>query len=151
MMLSADAMTEAMNILEPKLKEDKIESNIGTIVLGTVAGDIHDIGKNIFKVMLDVAGFKVHDIGKEVMPTRFIEEAMAKNADVIAESALLSTSIPYMEELDRVLRERGLRDKFKIVVGGGPITQEIADSLNADGYGINAQAGVEVIKKLLGK
>ena len=148
MMLSAEAMKTAMNIFAPHLKTQSSEEKQVTIILGTVKGDIHNIGKNIFRVLLEVDGFKVVDLGEDNSPMEFLKAAEENKSKIIAQSTLLSTSIPYMEELDRLLNDRGERQKYKIMVGGGPITEKIAKDLHADGFSVDAAEGVRVARKL---
>ncbi|HDM92772.1 MAG TPA: cobalamin-binding protein [Candidatus Korarchaeota archaeon] len=151
-LLAADAMKAALEILEPLVvKEEKEKITLGKVVIGTIQGDIHDIGKNIVAMLLKANGFEVYDLGRDVPVDEFINKAEEVGADIIAVSTLLSTSMPYMEDLIRLLKDRGLREKYKVMVGGGPVTREFAEEIGADGYGDNAEEAVEVAKKLLGR
>ncbi len=151
-LLAADAMKAALEILEPLIvKEEREKLTLGKVVIGTVQGDIHDIGKNIVAMLLKANGFEVYDLGRDVPIDEFINKAEEVGADIIAISTLLSTSMPYMEDVIRLLKDRGLREKYKVMVGGGPVTREFAEEIGADGYGDNAEEAVEVAKKLLGR
>ena len=143
---------QALKVLEPLIVgEEREQMTVGRVVIGTIQGDIHDIGKNIVSMLMRANGFEVIDLGVDVPPARFVEEALKADADIIAVSALLSTSLPYVEDLVRLLRERGLRDRFKLMVGGGSVTREFAESIGADGYGEDAEEAVRVALKLVGR
>lgn len=138
-------------LLEPELKKRKSErKSAGKVVLGTVAGDIHDIGKNIVGAMLIAAGFDVYDIGKDIPADEFVRNAIEVNADVVGASALLSTSLPVQAEIVKAFKSANLRDKVKLVFGGAPCTIEWVKEIGGDGYAENAVEGVIVIKQLLG-
>jgi corrinoid protein of di/trimethylamine methyltransferase len=150
LVLAGDAMTEAMNVFEPTMtKEQAAKLRTGTIVLGTVEGDLHDIGKNVVAMILKSEGFVVHDIGKDVKTAEFIDKAQAVDADAIGVSSLMTTTIPYQRELVEELERLGLRERFKVVVGGGPVTAEWAEQIGADGYGRDATEAAKVVKELL--
>ncbi len=150
LVLAGDAMTEAMKIFEPTMTEEQVEKlRKGTIVIGTVEGDLHDIGKNVVAMILKSNGFVVYDIGKDVKTDEFIEKAKNVNADVIGVSSLMTTTMPYQRELVEELERLGLRGKFKVVVGGGPVTQDWAKQIGADGWGKDASEAVTVVKGLL--
>jgi len=149
-MLAADAMKACMAVLVPKISEErKSETSLGKVVIGTAAGDIHDIGKNLVATMLSVAGFEVYDLGTGVSPKRFVETAEEVKAAVIALSSLLTTSLAYMEDVIKLLKDTNLRNKYYVVVGGGPVTPEWAEKIGADGYGRYAEDGAEICKKLV--
>ncbi|MHA1755086.1 MAG: cobalamin B12-binding domain-containing protein, partial [Candidatus Odinarchaeia archaeon] len=137
--------------LSPLLVKEgnKQQNSSGTIVIGTVEGDIHDIGKNIVASMLLSAGFNVIDLGKDASCEEFINKAIEYNADIIAVSALLSTTMEEQRKLIEKLKEKNLRDKFKVIVGGAPTSPDWAEEINADGYGKDAIEAVKVVKKLL--
>ena len=149
-MLAAEAMKSVMAILLPKIAtEQKTKLSLGKVVLGTVSGDIHDIGKNIVATLLSVAGFEVHDIGVDIPSKDFIEKAKELNADIIAMSCLLSTSMYFQKDILQYLKDAGLREKFFIIVGGGPVTADWASEIGADGWGKYASDAVTVCRKLL--
>ena len=146
LLLSARAMKSALDILKPLMMAG-LTTTLGTIVIGTVKGDLHDIGKNLVASMLEGRGFKVINLGTDVSKERFIEAARENNADIICLSALLTTTMDYMKEIVDAVRAEGL--DIKIMVGGAPLTQEFATSIGADGYSSNANEAVLVAKKLL--
>jgi len=149
-MLSANAMNAAVQILKPYLLQRDDRGSRGTIILGTIQGDIHDLGKNIVKIMLQAAGFTVHDLGYDVPVRQFVEKAQELEADIIAASAMLATTAAYMPDIAEILSELGLRDKYLIMLGGTPVTAEWATGeAGADGYGENAVEAVQVAKRLM--
>lgn len=147
-LFSARAMHSAMDIIEPLLVGEGIKP-IGKVVLGSVKGDSHDIGKNLVGMMLKGAGFKVVDIGTDVSPEKFVEAAK-DDVQIIGMSALLSTTIPNMKSTLDALEEAGLREKVKTMIGGAIVTQDFADSIGADGYATDAVSAVAAIKRLVG-
>lgn len=149
MMHSAEVMKAVFALLRPHLLQTEAHAYKGTVVIGTVKGDIHDIGKNIVVAMLEGAGFKVYDIGVDVPPMTFVEKAEEVKADVIAASSLLSTTMPYQQDIIRFLEDLGTRTRYKVIVGGAPVTLEWARKIGADGYAENAMNAVEMIKHLL--
>jgi corrinoid protein of di/trimethylamine methyltransferase len=149
LMQCADAMKAAVDVLKPHLGKSDNSGIQGTIVLGTIQGDLHDLGKNIVKIMLQAAGFTVHDLGYDIPVRQFIEKAEELNADIIAASAILTTTMAYMPDLADLLGEMGIRDKFRIMIGGAPVTQEFTEEAGADGYGKDAAEAVEVAKRLM--
>ncbi|MFQ5710237.1 MAG: B12-binding domain-containing protein [Candidatus Geothermarchaeales archaeon] len=148
---AAEAAQKAMKeVFEPQLlKQKKTRKSLGKVVIGTVKGDIHDIGKTIVASMLSASGFDVYDIGKDVPSEEFVERAKEMDANIVAASALLSTALPVQREIVEALRKAGMREKVKVMVGGGPVTQEWAEEIGADGYGSNAVEAVKVAKRLL--
>ncbi|MDW8033789.1 MAG: corrinoid protein [Nitrososphaerota archaeon] len=136
---------EITQMLKPYLKESEIRKK-GKVVIGTVKGDLHDIGKNIFGMMLEAAGFEVIDLGTDVPPEKFVEAARNIKPDIIGMSALLTVTMGEMENVINALKEAGLRDKVKVIVGGAPLTEEFARKIGADAYGKDAVAGVEICK-----
>lgn len=137
-------------LLKPELLRRGTErQTFGKVVLGTVAGDIHDIGKNIVAALIFAAGFDVYDLGKDVPTTKFVEKAREVGADIVGLSALLSTALPVQREVIDALAAAGLRDKMKVIVGGAPATAEWAEKIGADGYAENAIAAVRLVKLLL--
>ncbi len=134
MMMSGEAMSAVVQLLAPILKEQGSGVSKGKVVLGTVKGDLHEIGKNIVKLMLESNFYEVKDLGTDADPVDFIKEAEAMGATVIGASALMSTTLPHQKEIIDILGEKGLRDKYKVVIGGAPTTQEWADQIGADLY-----------------
>ena len=149
---SAEAMKGAMTVLEPALAKGRLEARTaGKVIIGTVQGDIHDIGKNLVAAMLQAAGFEVFDLGADVRLDRFVDQAEAVGADLICASALLTTTMSNQKKLVALLRERGIRDKYKVLVGGAPASQSWAEEAGADGYAENAVAAVKLARSLAGK
>jgi dimethylamine corrinoid protein len=148
-MLSADAMKKAIAVLEPAIGEGKGKEKVGTVVIGTVEGDIHEIGKGIVSIMLQVAGFEVHDLGRDVPLKKFIEAAKETNANIVGASALMTTSLPGQKELINLLKDAGIRDKVKMMVGGAPATEKWAQKIGADAYAENATEAVAKAKELV--
>lgn len=149
---AGDAMEGATSIFEEALQRlGAKRQSLGTIVLGTVYGDIHNIGKAMVGALLTADGFTVYDIGVDVPAEKFVEEVNAKQADVLAMSALLTTTAPEQRKVIRLLREAGLRNKVRIMVGGSAITQEFAHEIGADGYEPTAPSAVKLARKLIGK
>jgi 5-methyltetrahydrofolate--homocysteine methyltransferase len=145
-LIAARAMKMAMEILEPKLVEAGVEP-IGTIVVGTVKGDLHDIGKNLVCMMLKGAGFNVIDLGTDVSPEKFIEAVKENGANTVGLSALLTTTMPMMDKTVAALRDAGV--EAKVMIGGAPVTQEYADKIGAQGYAADAATAVDVVKELV--
>ena len=148
-LIAARAMTTGMTVLEPLLAEAGVKP-VGTIAMGTVRGDLHDIGKNLVAMMMRGNGFKVVDLGIDVTPEQFIESAKAENVDIIGLSALLTTTMPSMKATVEGLQKEGLLGKVKVMIGGAPVTQRYADEIGADGYAPDAGSAVDKAKALLG-
>jgi methylmalonyl-CoA mutase cobalamin-binding domain/chain len=138
-----------MDILKPHLGKGQDGAVQGTVIIGTIQGDLHDLGKNIVKTMLQAAGFTVHDLGCDVQVRSFIDKAEEQDADVIAASAILTTTMAYMPDLVNLLSDMDLKERFKVMVGGAPVTPEYAKKAGADGYGENAAVAVETAKALV--
>lgn len=149
LLLSARAMKAAMELIRPLLAARGTEP-IGRVVIGTVKGDLHDIGKNLVAAMLEGGGFEVYDLGVNVAPDKFIAKVRETNAHIVGMSALLTTTMPNMRVTIDAFKAAGLRDTVKIVVGGAPVTPKFAEQIGADGYGENAPSAVALAKKLLG-
>jgi len=147
-LVAARAMKAAMELLRPLLAASDVEP-IGTVVIGTVRGDLHDIGKNLVAMMLEGAGFRVVDLGVDVPAEKFIEAAREHNAEIVGMSALLTTTMTYMPEVIKALEAEGIRNRVKVIVGGAPVTQEWADQIGADGYAPDAASAVDKCKELL--
>jgi len=147
--LASDVMKKALEVLEPHLKKGETRSVSGKIVIGTVQGDIHDIGKNIVRTMLDASGFQTFDIGCDAPTSKFIEKAQEVNADIIAASALMTTSMYGQRDLVEELRKMGLKDSFRILIGGGLTSKDWAEEIGADGYAEDAIQAVKVAEKIV--
>lgn len=148
-LLAARAMKAGMDLVKPLLVTGDAPSR-GKIVLGTVKGDVHDIGKNLVGIMLEGAGFEVVDLGTGVAPELFVDTALAEGASIIGLSALLTTTKSGMRDVIELVRERGRRDALRVIVGGAPLTQDYADEIGADGYSYDAAGAVELVKRLTG-
>lgn len=150
MIMAADAGNEVMKLLEPAIGASNLQaSSPGTVIVGAAKGDIHTIGKNILIMLFKLAGFKVHDLGEDVSATTFLEEARKLNADIIAISSLMTSTMPCQREVINLLKDVNERDKFKVMVGGAPVTQQWADQIGADGYAETAGGGVTLALKLV--
>lgn len=148
-LIAARAMKAGMTILRPKLVESGVEP-VGKIAIGTVKGDLHDIGKNLVAMMLEGAGFEIIDLGVDVSPEKYVETTKGKNVDVLGMSALLTTTMLNMKSTIEALEQNGVRDNVKVMVGGAPLTQKYADEIGADGYAPDAASAVELVKNLIG-
>jgi dimethylamine corrinoid protein len=148
-LLCSDAMENALAVLRPHLLQTENQLN-RKIVLGVIEGDTHDIGKNLVKTMLQTEGFEVIDLGRDVPVDDFVDTAVKEEADIIGMSTLMTTTMPNMQRVIKKLEEQNVRDKFKVMVGGGPISQSFADKIHADGYSSDAVEAVKLAKKLLG-
>ncbi|OPY66135.1 MAG: Methionine synthase [Syntrophorhabdaceae bacterium PtaU1.Bin034] len=148
LLICSDAMYAGLDLLRPHLKRSD-EGSKHKVVIGVIEGDTHDIGKNLVKIMLETAGFELHDLGRDVPAPRFVEKAREVDADIIAISTLMTTTMDGMAEVIRLLNEADLRDRFKVIVGGGPISQGFADRIGANGYAANAGTAVKLARRLL--
>jgi len=151
LMRSAEVMKAAMGVILPNIQRKKQDSGLGKVIIGTVEGDIHDIGKTIVATILSANGFQVEDLGADVKLGSFIERINERDIDVVCMSSLLTTTMTGQKAVIEKLKEEKLRDKVKVVVGGAPVDQKWAEEIGADGYGEDAISAVEVIKKLLSK
>ena len=153
LMSAADAMRAASRVLTSSMKEQSrgkmAAAAMGKVVIGTVSGDIHDIGKNIVALLLEVNGFDTHDLGKDVESMKFIERAAEVEPDIMALSALMTTTKPAQKEIMDLLKEMDLRKKFLIMIGGAPTTSEWAEQIGADGWAETAEQGVKLAQKLI--
>lgn len=149
LMIAGRKMERCMSVLRPHIKATGSSVQGGRIVIGTVSGDIHDIGKNLVATMMAVRGFDIMDLGVNVPPLKFVHAARDAGADIIALSSLMTTSLPYQQEVIDVLKEIGLRDRFYVIVGGGPVTPEFAESIGADGWAENAAAAARLCEMLV--
>jgi len=148
-LVAARAMSAAMAKLRPQLIAAKVEP-VGTVAIGTVRGDLHDIGKNLVAMMLEGAGFEIVDLGVDCSPEAFVDAVKEKNVNVIALSALLTTTMPAMRDTIEALEAAGVRDKAKVIIGGAPVTEKYAEQIGADGYGPDAASAVDIAKEVLG-
>jgi 5-methyltetrahydrofolate--homocysteine methyltransferase len=150
MLIAARAMQGALDILRPLLAETGAQQ-VGTYVMGTVKGDVHDIGKNLVNIMLEGAGFTVIDLGVNVPPEKFVEQIEEHKPEIVGFSAFLTTTMPMFKANINAIEKAGLRDKVIIMVGGAPVTQEYADAVGADGYAADASTAVRLAKDLIEK
>jgi len=150
LIMAGETMKEGMKVLEPYLKGGEVRT-IGKVVIGTVRGDLHDIGKNVVVTLLGAAGFEVIDLGVDVPPEKFVEAVKQNNPDIAGMSALLTTTMIEMENIVKALKEAGLRDKVKIIIGGAPITPEYAEKIGADAAARDAVEGVNICKSWITK
>lgn len=148
MLVAASAMQSALFILKPRLVESDVKST-GRVAIGTVKGDLHDIGKNLVALMLEGAGFEVRDLGVDVSPEKFVEAIATGDVNILALSALLTTTMPNMKTTIESIHSAGLRDKVKIIIGGAPVTQHYANEIGADGFAGDASSAVGVARQLL--
>ena len=148
-LIAARAMKAGMTIIKPLLLDSGVEMK-GVVAIGTVKGDLHDIGKNLVAMMLEGAGFTVIDLGVDVGPEQFIDAIKNQGAQIIGMSAILTTTMTSMKDIIDAINEAGLRDQVKIMIGGAPITQEYADEIGADGYSIDAASAAQLAKELIG-
>lgn len=149
LIIGADAMKQALDVLEPTLMGDQKREVVGKVVIGTVKGDLHEIGKTLVATMLTANGFKVTDIGVDKSPEEFIAAIRAEDADLVGSSALLTTTMLQQKKLIEAITEAGLRDKVKIMVGGAPVTESFAKEIGADGYAEDAISAVDLAFRLI--
>jgi 5-methyltetrahydrofolate--homocysteine methyltransferase len=147
-LISARAMSIGLEILKPRLEETKVKS-LGKVVIGSIQGDLHDIGKNIVAMLMQGAGFEVVDLGADVPVDRFIESAKKEQADLVGISSLLITTMTSMKSVIEGLKKAGIKDRVRVIIGGAPVTQDFANDIGADGYAPDAATGVDVAKNLL--
>jgi len=148
-LIAARAMKECMALLKPLMAEAGVKP-VGTVVIGTVKGDLHDIGKNLVAMMLQGNGFEVVDMGVDVAPEKFIDAVKSSKAELIALSALLTTTMPGMKQMVDALEAAGIRGEVKVMIGGAPVTQKFSDEVGADGYAPDAASAVDLAKSLMG-
>ena len=148
MLMAAQAMKAGLEVLKPHLSNFDLLYK-GTVVIGTVKGDLHDIGKNLVAMMMEGAGFKIVDLGVDISVEKFISAVKENQADMLALSALLTTTMPAMKDIIDALEEEGMRDGVKVIIGGAPVTQDFSRSIGADGYSPNAPGAVDLAKSLL--
>lgn len=148
-LLCSDAMYAGLEVLRPHLPEAAEGTEKPKAVIGVVEGDTHDIGKNLVKIMLDTAGFEMYDLGRDVPLDAFVEKAAEVNAQLVCMSTLMTTTMVGMKTVIEKLKEKGIRDQVKVMIGGSPISQKYADEIGADGYSVNAVEAVKLAKRLL--
>ncbi len=148
MLIAAKAMQEALAVLKPHLVQTKVKSE-GKAVIGTVSGDLHDIGKNLVGMMLEGAGFEIVDLGSDVTPAKFVQAIRANNPDLVGMSALLTTTMPSMKATLDAIRAEGLKDQVQVMIGGAPVTEEYAHKIGADGFAPDASRAVQLAKSLV--
>ena len=149
LLISARAMKGAVEVIRPLLATAGAEP-VGRVVIGTVQGDLHDIGKNLVAIMLEGGGFEITDIGVDANADKFIDAINSKNPDIVALSALLTTTLPSMKNIIDRMAQAGVRDRVKVIIGGAPVTQDFADEIGADGYSDNAGGAVGLVRSLMG-
>jgi len=149
LLLCSDAMYAGLEILKGHIKAAE-EGEKRKVVIGVVEGDTHDIGKNLVKIMLETSGFEVFDLGRDIPPAAFVEKAKEVNADIIALATLMTTTMEAMAAVVQILQEQNIKDSYKVIIGGGPISQSFADKIGADGYAVNAADAVRLSRRLLG-
>jgi 5-methyltetrahydrofolate--homocysteine methyltransferase len=149
MLISARAMQTAVRLLKPLLAQANVQS-VGKVIVGTVQGDLHDIGKNLVGMMMEGSGFEVVDLGTDVTPAKFVDAVRQHKPQVMGMSALLTTTMPSMKNCIEALKEAGVRDQVKVLIGGAPVTQAYADQIGADGYAPDASSAARAAKALLG-
>jgi len=149
LLLSARAMKGALELIRPLLVEQGVAS-VGRVIIGTVKGDLHDIGKNLVASMLEGAGFEVIDLGTDVAPGKIVSEILERKPNIVALSALLTTTMPFMRNTIDELKKAGVREQVKVMIGGAPVTQQYADQIGADGYSDNANGAVAIARRLVG-
>jgi dimethylamine corrinoid protein len=148
LLLCADALYAGIEILRKHIPVN-LSQKSHKILLGVIQGDTHDIGKNLVKLMLETAGFDVVDLGRDITPQTFVEKAKEVKAEVIGLSSLMTTTMDGMDMVIKILKEEGIRDQYKVIVGGGPISQNFADQIGADGYSRNATEAVKLVRRLV--
>lgn len=148
LLLCSDAMYAGLDVLKPHIKVNA-HGVKHKVVIGVVEGDTHDIGKNLVKIMLETSGFEVFDLGRDIPPQQFIDKAKEVNADIIALATLMTTTMDGMDEVVQLLKKEKIKDRYKVVIGGGPISQSFADKIGADGYAVNAADAVKLARRLV--
>lgn len=148
MLIAARAMQQALSILKPHLEQSDLVV-VGRVVIGTVKGDLHDIGKNLVGMLLEGAGFEIRDLGTDVSAEQFVKAVRGDEADILAMSALLTTTMPNMKSVVEALHNAGLHDRVKVIIGGAPVTESYAQEIGADGYAPDASRAVKLVKALL--
>jgi corrinoid protein of di/trimethylamine methyltransferase len=148
LLLCSDAMYAGLDVLKPHIKPNEYGEK-RKVVIGVVEGDTHDIGKNLVKIILETSGFEVFDLGRDIPPQKFVEKAKEVNADIIAIATLMTTTMDGMGDVIQILKKENIKNHYKVIIGGGPISQSFADKIGADGYAVNAADAVRVARTLL--
>jgi len=149
LLMCSDAMYAGLDVLKPHIKTDE-QAHKYKVVIGVIEGDTHDIGKNLVKIMLESSGFEVVDLGRDIPPAKFVEKAVETNADIIGLSTLMTTTMDGMRAVVDILKEKNIKEKFKVIIGGGPISPAFAKKIGADGYSGNAAGAVRLARDLCG-
>lgn len=148
LLVASDALYAGLSVLRPHIRDESLAVP-GKVVIGVVEGDTHDVGKNLVRIILQTKGFEVHDLGRDVPPATFVDKAVELGADVIALSTLMTTTMVNMEAVVKLLAQRGLRQRFRVIVGGSPISKAYADRIGADGYSRDAIGAADLVKRLV--
>jgi methanogenic corrinoid protein MtbC1 len=148
LLVASDALYAGLQVLRPHIRAESLGTP-GKVVIGVVEGDTHDVGKNLVRIILQTKGFEVHDLGRDVAPAKFVDKAEEVGADVIALSTLMTTTMVNMDATVGLLGRRGLRDRYKVIVGGSPLSKAYADKIGANGYAKDAIAAADLVKRLL--
>lgn len=149
LLMCSDALNAGVDILKPHIKVNRLKG-MHNVIIGVIEGDTHDIGKNLVKLMLQASNFNVTDLGRDVPPQAFVDKAIEKKADIIMISSLMTTTMDGMADVVTILNKQGIRDRYKVVVGGGPISQSFADKIGADGYSKDAANAVKLCQRIVG-
>lgn len=149
LLMCSDAMYAGLKILKPHIVQVESVDKKAKVVIGVVEGDTHDIGKNLVKIMLETSGFEVHDLGRDIPASQFVDKAIEIGADIIGLSTLMTTTMDGMREVIELLESKGVREQFKVMIGGGPISQAFANKIGADAYAVNAADAVKVARRIL--
>ncbi|MDR0813785.1 MAG: corrinoid protein [Oscillospiraceae bacterium] len=151
LLVCSDALNAGVEVLKPHIKVEGGAEKKTKVVIGVIEGDTHDIGKNLVKILVEAGGFEIIDLGRDVPAEKFVDTAIAEQADVIALSTLMTTTMLGMPKVVELLKEKGVREKHKVIVGGGPLSQAFSDKIGADGYSKNASEALKLVKTLVGR
>jgi corrinoid protein of di/trimethylamine methyltransferase len=150
LLMCSDAMNNGVEILKPYIKTNRLNDR-HKVIIGVIEGDTHDIGKNLVKLMLETSNFNVIDLGRDIPPQTFVNKAIEENAEIIMISSLMTTTMDAMGDVVTILKNQGIKNRFKVIVGGGPISQSFADKIGADGYSKDAASAVRICQKIVGE
>jgi corrinoid protein of di/trimethylamine methyltransferase len=151
LLVCSDALNAGVEVLKPHIKVDDASEKKTKVVIGVIEGDTHDIGKNLVRILVEAGGFEIIDLGRDVPAEKFVDTAIAEQAEVIALSTLMTTTMLGMPKVVELLKEKGVREKHKVIVGGGPLSQAFSDKIGADGYSRNASEALKLVKNLVGR